>query len=226
MRRRRRRRSGDDVLFFLVDDDNLSAKVMSSLLSDSGHTVVSTTNAASAFDKILDAKPDCVICEMMMPEVDGLNLCKRIRESPDLADIRFIMVSAKAYEFDQKRAFEFGADGYIRKPLNTETFADLVNRILDDHIDMKFWGVRGTLPVPGERTLKYGGNTSCVTLEFPREQFFIFDGGSGIKNLGDSLMAEKRSRIRARIFISHPHWDHINAIPFFTPLYVPGNGFF
>ena len=83
---------------YIVDDDSLSAKVMSSLLSDSGHIVESTTDAASAFDKILDAKPDCVICEMMMPEVDGLNLCKRIRETPDLAGMRFIMVSAKAYE--------------------------------------------------------------------------------------------------------------------------------
>lgn len=85
--------------------------------------------------------------------------------------------------------------------------------------------MRGTLPVSGEKTLKYGGNTSCVTLEFPREQFFIFDGGSGIKNLGDELMAQQRTRIRARIFISHPHWDHINAIPFFAPLYVQGNEF-
>ncbi|MEK9723082.1 MAG: MBL fold metallo-hydrolase, partial [Rhodospirillaceae bacterium] len=151
--------------------------------------------------------------------------CKRVRETPDLDTMKFIMVSAKAYEFDQKRAFEFGADGYIRKPLNTETFADRVNRILDDHVDMTFWGVRGTLPVSGEGTLKYGGNTSCMTLEFPREQFFIFDGGSGIKNLGDSLMAQKRTRLKARIFISHPHWDHINAIPFFTPLYVQGNEF-
>ena len=88
-----------------------------------------------------------------------------------------------------------------------------------------FWGVRGTLPASGEKTLKYGGNTSCVTMEFPKEQFFIFDGGSGIKNLGDSLMAQNRSRISAKIFISHPHWDHINAIPFFIPLYVQGNEF-
>ncbi|MDD9877805.1 MAG: MBL fold metallo-hydrolase, partial [Magnetovibrio sp.] len=55
--------------------------------------------------------------------------------------------------------------------------------------------------------------------------FFIFDGGSGIKTLGDELLAQKRTRIRARIFISHPHWDHINAIPFFAPLYVQGNEF-
>ena len=210
---------------FLVDDDSLSVKVMTTLLAESGHQVESTTDAASAFDKIMEARPDCNICDLMMPEVDGLNLCKRVRETADLDGTRFIMVSAKAYEFDQKRAFEFGADGYIRKPLNTETFSDRVNRILDDHIDMTFWGVRGTLPASGENTLKCGGNTSCVTLEFPREQFFIFDGGSGIKNLGDSLMAQKRTRIRARIFISHPHWDHINAIPFFAPLYVQGNEF-
>ena len=96
----------------------------------------------------------------MMPEVDGLNLCKRIRTTAELAEIPFIMVSTKAYEFDQNRAFEFGADGYIRKPLNTQTFTDRIYRILDDHIDMTFWGVRGTLPVSGEQTLKYGGNTS------------------------------------------------------------------
>jgi len=210
---------------FIIDDDALSAKVMSALLEDSGHQVTSTTDSAAAFDKILDAKPDCIICDLMMPEIDGLNMCKRVREHAELKDTLFIMVSAKAYDFDQKRAFDFGADGYIRKPLNTETFADHVNRILDDHIDMTFWGVRGTLPVSGDQSLRYGGNTSCVTLEFPREQFFIFDGGSGIKKLGDALMAQKRTRIRARIFISHPHWDHINAIPFFAPLYVQGNEF-
>ena len=77
----------------------------------------------------------------------------------------------------------------------------------------------------GKDTLKYGGNTSCVTLEFPRQQFFIFDCGSGIKNLGDWFLAEKRQNIHAKIFISHPHWDHINAIPFFTPLYIQGGEF-
>jgi len=101
------------------------------------------------------------------------------------APSKFIMVSAKAYEFDQKRSFDFGADGYIRKPLNTDTFPDKVNRILDDHIDMRFWGVRGTLPVSGDSSLKYGGNTSCVSIEFPRQQLFVFDAGSGIKALGD-----------------------------------------
>jgi len=208
---------------FLVDDDPLALKVMTAILEGVGHTVTATTDSSTALDQIVDRNPDCVICDLMMPEVDGLQLCKRIKGLPGLEHLKFIMVSAKAYEFDQKRSFSFGADGYIRKPLNTETFPDQVGRILDDHIDMTFWGVRGTLPASGEKFLKYGGNTSCVSLEFPRQQFFIFDGGSGIKALGDYLMAQHRRRISAKIFISHPHWDHINAIPFFAPLYVQGN---
>ena len=90
---------------------------------------------------------------------------------------------------------------------------------------MRFWGVRGTLPVSGPSSLRFGGETSCVTLEFAKGQFFIFDAGSGIKSLSNYLMAERRGRLEAKIFISHPHWDHINALPFFVPLYVQGNEF-
>ena len=64
-----------------------------------------------------------------------------------------------------------------------------------------------------------------MTLEFPNQQLFIFDAGSGIKDLGAHLVAQKRKRINAKLFISHPHWDHINAIPFFAPLYMQGNEF-
>ncbi len=210
---------------FVVDDDPLAVKVMTILLEKAGHAVSSTIESKSAFDMILEVKPDCVICDLMMPEVDGLQLCKMVIEHPDLSETKFIMVSAKAYDFDQKRSFSFGAHGYLRKPLNTDTFPDQISRILDDHIDMRFWGVRGTLPVSGENINKYGGNTSCVSLEFPRQQLFVFDGGSGIKSLGDWLTAQQRKRIQAKMFISHPHWDHINAIPFFSPLYQQGNEF-
>ena len=209
----------------VVDDDALMAEVIAKFLSAAGFDTTTTTDAAGAFDKIFEMRPDCIVCDLMMPEVDGLNLLKRIRETPDLEGVKFIMISAKAYDFDQKRAFEFGADGYIRKPLDTETFVAAVTRIIEDKVDLAFWGVRGTLPASGPDTLKYGGNTSCVSLEFPREQFFIFDGGSGIKKLGDWLMTQERKKIVARIFISHPHWDHTNAIPFFAPLYAQGNEF-
>jgi phosphoribosyl 1,2-cyclic phosphodiesterase len=92
-------------------------------------------------------------------------------------------------------------------------------------IKLTFWGVRGTLPVPGRGTVRYGGNTSCVSIEFPKDNFFIFDAGTGIKELSNCLMFERRTLTKAMIFISHPHWDHINGLPFFAPLYTNGYKF-
>lgn len=89
---------------------------------------------------------------------------------------------------------------------------------------VQFWGVRGTLPVPGKDTVLYGGNTNCITLQF-KNDFFIFDAGTGIKNLENFLIKKKKLPIKATIFITHPHYDHINGIPFFTPLYMKGNKF-
>jgi phosphoribosyl 1,2-cyclic phosphodiesterase len=73
--------------------------------------------------------------------------------------------------------------------------------------------------------LRYGGGTSCVSLAFPDGRLFIFDAGSGIKALSDALLAAKRSRIDGTLLISHPHWDHINALPFFVPFYMQSNQF-
>ncbi|HJO75543.1 MAG TPA: response regulator [Rhodospirillales bacterium] len=213
------------ISFYVVDDDPIVLEVMAKLLKGAGYSVTTSTESADVITDIARKKPDCVISDLMMPEVDGLQLCQQVLGHKGLKNIKFIVVSAKAYEFDLKRAYGFGAHGYLRKPINPETFIERIERIIDDHIDLTFWGVRGTLPVSGERFLKYGGNTSCVTLEFPRQQFFIFDCGSGIKNLGDWFLAQSRKGINAKIFISHPHWDHINAIPFFAPLYAQGNEF-
>lgn len=98
-------------------------------------------------------------------------------------------------------------------------------QIMEEDIKLTFWGVRGTLPVPGRNTVRYGGNTSCVSLEFPKDNLFIFDAGTGIKELSNCLISEKHAPTKATIFISHPHWDHINGLPFFAPLYTKGNEF-
>jgi phosphoribosyl 1,2-cyclic phosphodiesterase/ActR/RegA family two-component response regulator len=210
---------------FLVDEDQTTLDLMSSILSEAGHTVSAYQDSEKALSDINNLKPDCVATNLVMPGLDGLALCKEIRSNSELSHTKILIISSKSYDLDRKRAFEFGADGYITKPLNSDTFLDQINRIVEDKIDLHFWGVRGTLPVPGDGTLRYGGNTSCVTMEFPRGQFFIFDGGSGIKSLSDWLMAQNRRRIQVQIFISHPHWDHINALPFFVPLYIQGNSF-
>ncbi len=211
--------------FYVVDDDPLAAKAMSELIAIAGHAVKATTSSLTALADILVQKPDVVVIDLMMPDVDGIELCAMLRAKPSTAGIKIVLVSAKTYEFDRKRALGAGADGFIQKPISAETFMSRILRIVEDKLDLTFWGVRGTLPVSGGKSLRYGGNTSCVTLEFPTHQLFVFDAGTGIKSLSDHLLKQKRSRIEAKIFLSHPHWDHINALPFFVPLYHPGNDF-
>ena len=211
--------------FYVVDDDPAMTEMMTALIEQAGHTAQSTTSSLTALAEILVQKPDVVIVDLMMPELDGIDLCSMLRAKPSTSGMWIVVVSAKTYEFDRKRALGAGADGFIQKPITAENFMPRVLRIIEDKLDMTFWGVRGTLPVSGGKSLRYGGNTSCVTLEFPTHQLFVFDAGSGIKNLSDHLVRQKRSRIEAKIFLSHPHWDHINALPFFVPLYLPGNDF-
>lgn len=93
----------------------------------------------------------------------------------------------------------------------------------DSTFELTFWGTRGTIPVPGESTLRYGGNTSCVSLAIGRDRQFVFDAGTGLRRLSQHVMSQAGGRFNGRIFISHPHWDHFNCLPFFTPFYIPGN---
>lgn len=88
-------------------------------------------------------------------------------------------------------------------------------------LKITFWGVRGSVPVPGPSTVKYGGNTACFDLKSDDGDWIIFDAGTGLRVLGQSLDLSKNYDIH--LFISHPHWDHINGFPFFPPVYIPGN---
>ncbi len=209
--------------FVIVDDDPILLRHMQAMLEEDGHSVKSYSSGVDALRDIARDRPDVLISDVMMPAMDGFELCRQIRDRPDLAAIRIIICSAKSYDFDRRRAKELGADGYIVKPIERETLLPQIHDILSNKVTVSYWGVHGTLPVPGAGTLRYGGNTPCVSVEVSGEPLTIFDCGSGIKQLSDYLATSEEQRISARMFITHTHWDHINTIPFFGPLYVRGN---
>ena len=83
------------------------------------------------------------------------------------------------------------------------------------------WGSRGSVPTPGAGTIKYGGNTSCVTAQLD-DIFIILDAGTGIRVFGEHLV-KTGAPFTGHLFFSHMHWDHIQGFPFFAPAYMPGN---
>jgi phosphoribosyl 1,2-cyclic phosphodiesterase len=87
---------------------------------------------------------------------------------------------------------------------------------------LKFWGTRGSISTPGKDTVRYGGNTPCIELRLLNEDLIILDAGTGIRNLGETLI-ENGESINSYILISHPHWDHIQGFPFFKPAFISGN---
>lgn len=215
----------EPMKFHLIDDDDEFLDLVEVLLRDAGHEVTRSDDPRNAFDDVVREQPTCVLLDIMMPGVNGFDLCLQFRNAEQLGGLRILVVSAKTYEFDRQRARQLGADGYLTKPIAPETFHDQIMAAIADDVTLTFWGVRGTLPVPGVETNRYGGNTSCLTLALPRDRLFIFDAGTGIKNLSNHLMKSGASRIEGAIFLSHPHWDHINSLPFFIPLYASGNHF-
>lgn len=91
---------------------------------------------------------------------------------------------------------------------------------------LKFWGTRGSIPVPGDSTIKYGGNTPCVEVRSEDGEMLILDAGSGIRELGKELQNGYKGNKTINILFSHYHWDHIQGIPFFLPLYNKKNNIF
>ena len=86
---------------------------------------------------------------------------------------------------------------------------------------LRFWGVRGSIASPGSKTVRYGGNTTCIEVRTDNDELIILDAGTGLFPLSQSLLGALP--VTANIFITHSHWDHIQGLPFFIPNFIPGN---
>ena len=90
-------------------------------------------------------------------------------------------------------------------------------------MELRFWGVRGSIPAPGPDTVIFGGNTACIEVRPSGGEVIVIDGGTGIRNLGAALAKEFPGPVSPHVLLTHFHWDHIQGIPFFAPLLSPSN---
>jgi len=90
-----------------------------------------------------------------------------------------------------------------------------------DQLRLKLWGVRGSIPTPVSANLGYGGNTICIEVRYAGLPPLIFDGGSGLRELGLVLTREFPAGGACHFFFTHFHWDHIQGIPYFVPIFHP-----
>ncbi len=94
-------------------------------------------------------------------------------------------------------------------------------------LSVRVWGTRGSVPSPGRKTVRYGGNTPCIEVRTSTGWLVILDAGTGIRELGLELVesSDGGGGIQGDIFLTHAHWDHIQGIPFFAPIFGRGNHF-
>ncbi len=226
----------------IVDDDDIAGGLSRDLLKDAGMDAELITNSLKAIDTLREMRPDMAVLDILMPGIDGLSLCHKIKTDPELRFIKVVMVSGKSFEADKQRARQYGADLFIEKPYNIESFASQIAEVggrkdktaetpaapasvpqmksgADAALQIAIYGARG---IPGQKTptsSAYGLKTSCVTID-AGDRKFIFDAGTGIVQLGAELALSGAKEIF--LFLTHFHPDHTRGLGEFQPLHTAG----
>ena len=242
----------------IIDDDEYCRTPAVKLLRRDGWNVLEAADGEEGLALALEHRPDVILCDLLMPRVNGYHVCRAVREHAEMRHTKVVVVTGRDYEADRQSAAEAGADDYLVKPIAFDELRAVLERLAPTDSNgaatavvpkpeakeaavvkvaaqpapagpaevatkIKFWGVRGSIPTPGQSTVFFGGNTSCVELRVDGE-LIILDAGSGIRPLGQALAEEFGERpMNITLLVTHTHWDHIQGFPFFLPAYHARN---
>ncbi|MDE1975891.1 MAG: response regulator, partial [Elusimicrobia bacterium] len=221
----------------IVDDDDIAGDLSRALLKDAGFEVELLTESRAALGRIRQAQPDAVVLDILMPGIDGLSLCRQIKSDPVLPGVKIAIVSAKSFSADRAKAKESGADLFISKPYDVETFSSQIGALLepkkrapfsagqdaladapDPVFRVSIWGSR-SLSEKAEAPSVYGRNTPCVEVE-AAGRALLLDAGTGAAAAGREFESSGRHK-EIWMFLSHVHAAHVQGLTEFAPLAHP-----
>jgi DNA-binding response OmpR family regulator len=114
----------------VVDDEIYIVHILDFSLGMEGYEVITALDGEQALEKLKTEKPDLIVLDIMMPKLDGYEVCKSIKSSPETRHIPVILLSAKGRNVDQKLGFDVGADDYITKPFSPRKLVERINQLL------------------------------------------------------------------------------------------------
>ena len=115
----------------IVEDNDLNLKLFRDLLEANGYETVETKEGLNALDLTKREKPDLILMDIQLPEISGLDVTRKIKSDPEVADIPIIAVTAFAMKDDEEKILRAGCEAYISKPISITNFLETVKQFLE-----------------------------------------------------------------------------------------------
>ena len=187
-----------DIKILLVDDEPDILEIVGYNLEQAGYQVFKAENGKEAVKQAQKVKPHLIIMDVMMPEMDGMEACEKIREIPDLKDTIITFLTARSEDYSQVAGFEVGADDYIAKPIKPKLLVSkvkgLLRRLKDEEVENSETLTVGNLQINREeyKIIKDG-----ITIVLPRKEFELL-----------YLLASKPGKVFTRTEILDKVWGN------------------